>query len=236
MPTGSRVSPRDVVAQLEATPAVPPGEADRFSGYGVMGLYFPSGDVLAFRRFAASSVGPAYSSVWHRDRTGRWVFYQDSLPHLGCSRYFSAALDSSLVAPIRMVWSDAFTFTIIVGYGKTLEWSLTLAPGGRASAIARLAGWTPGWIWRHPRALRALTGAARAALGAGRLRLEGRTPNAHRFVAHPTRLWSVASSRAVIAGRDTGDAIRPREQVQLGDYWLPKAPLFATAHVEMFSG
>ena len=103
------------MALIEAQPAVPPGTGERFSGYGVMGVYFPSGDALAFRRFPASSVGPPYTSVWHRDRTGRWVFYQDALPHHGCARYFSAALDAALVAPIRIVWANAFTFTVIVG-------------------------------------------------------------------------------------------------------------------------
>jgi hypothetical protein len=51
-----RSGPRDVVAALEATPTLPPGIDERFSGWGVMGLPFSSGHYLALRRFAASSM------------------------------------------------------------------------------------------------------------------------------------------------------------------------------------
>jgi len=42
--------PRDLVARLEAAPSMPPGSAERFNGYGVMGLPFRSGHILALRR------------------------------------------------------------------------------------------------------------------------------------------------------------------------------------------
>ena len=47
---------------------LPSGGEERFAGYGVMGLPFASGHVLAMRRFPASSIGPGYSSVWHLAR------------------------------------------------------------------------------------------------------------------------------------------------------------------------
>ena len=50
-----------------ARPHVHPGQEERFSGYGVMGLPFRSGHVLALRRFPVTSVGPGYTSVWWRD-------------------------------------------------------------------------------------------------------------------------------------------------------------------------
>lgn len=49
---------------------LPGGDEERFSSWGVMGLPFRSGNILAFRRFPASSIGPGYSAVWHRDPTG----------------------------------------------------------------------------------------------------------------------------------------------------------------------
>ncbi len=59
--------PRGLVERIERGIELPEGVDERFSGYGVMGLPFASGHILALRRFPASSVGPAYTSVWHRD-------------------------------------------------------------------------------------------------------------------------------------------------------------------------
>lgn len=56
-------APRDLVAGMEARPLVPDGADDRYSGYAVYGVRFASGDILALRRFPATSVGPGYTSV-----------------------------------------------------------------------------------------------------------------------------------------------------------------------------
>jgi hypothetical protein len=63
-------------AETERHVRLPAGAGERFTGYGVMGLPFASGQVLAMRRFPASSIGPAHTSVWHRDPAGRWDFWQ----------------------------------------------------------------------------------------------------------------------------------------------------------------
>jgi hypothetical protein len=230
----SRANPRDLVAAVEARPVLSGDRAaDRFVGYGVMGVYFPSGDVLALRRFPATSVGPGYVSVWHRDRTGQWVFYQDTLPHQGCTKYFSEGIDAAYVSPIRIVWADAFTFTVIVGHGRGLEWRVDLAPSRGVRLLSALAARVPARVWQSRAAVRGLAAVAGAALRAGRMRLEGFTPNTYRFLAHPVSLWCVSSSRAVIGGRDTGEAIEPVEQVRLGDFWVPTRGLFALVDVEM---
>jgi len=62
--------PADVVEDLERRAELPAGSEERFFGYGVMGLPFRSGHVLGLRRFPASSIGPGYRSVWHRDPQG----------------------------------------------------------------------------------------------------------------------------------------------------------------------
>jgi hypothetical protein len=41
--------PRHLAERTEASPSLPPGTEERFSGYGVMGLPFRSGHVLALR-------------------------------------------------------------------------------------------------------------------------------------------------------------------------------------------
>ena len=50
----SKGEPRKLVAQLEVAASLPAGSNERFNGYGVMGLPFRSGHVLAMRRFTAS--------------------------------------------------------------------------------------------------------------------------------------------------------------------------------------
>ncbi len=62
--------PREAIQRMEAEPKLPGGSDVRFAGYAVLGLPFRSGHLLALRRFPASSVGPAYTSVWHRDPYG----------------------------------------------------------------------------------------------------------------------------------------------------------------------
>ena len=50
-------SPRTLVESVEHHPALPSGPEERFAGYGVMGVPFSSGYILALRHFPASSVG-----------------------------------------------------------------------------------------------------------------------------------------------------------------------------------
>jgi hypothetical protein len=48
-----------LASEIEWAPELPSGGEERFTGFGVMGIPFASGHVLALRRFAASSIGPA---------------------------------------------------------------------------------------------------------------------------------------------------------------------------------
>ena len=82
------MQPARIVEDLERDAELPRGSEERFFGYGVMGLPFRSGHVLGLWRFPASSIGPGYGSVWHRDPAGRWTFYQDQPAELACTRYF----------------------------------------------------------------------------------------------------------------------------------------------------
>ena len=72
--------PKELVDKLEQGAELPSGNEERFVGYGVMGVPFTSGHLLAMRRFPASSLGEGYTSVWHRDPQGRWTFYSDVPP------------------------------------------------------------------------------------------------------------------------------------------------------------
>ena len=70
------MEPREIAERLEQHAELPKGKEEQFAGYAVMGLPFASGHVLGLRHFPASSLGPGYTSVWHRNPGGRWVFCQ----------------------------------------------------------------------------------------------------------------------------------------------------------------
>ena len=106
--------PGGVVRRVEAEAALPTGTEERFAGYGIMGLPFASGHVLALRRFPASSIGPGYTSAWHRDPAGTWAFYADVDPRLSCSRFFGDAFARSERGAISMTWADPWRLTIEV--------------------------------------------------------------------------------------------------------------------------
>ena len=99
------MKPREIVQQIETNPSLPAGQGDRFAGYAVIGLPFRSGHVLALRRFPASSIGPGYTSVWHRVPRGVWTFSSTINPDLGCSRYFGGEITYNVVAPIGIEWT-----------------------------------------------------------------------------------------------------------------------------------
>lgn len=225
--------PRDAIAALEAHPIVAAGEGDRFAGYAVPGVAFPSGDLLALRRFPSSSLGPAYTSVWHRDRLGRWTFFQDVVPALGCARYFEGGVDRTVVAPIRILWTGGRAFTVLVDGGRMLEWSVTLDAGPVTRALSRVAAVFSRWRTPPSIVTAILSRAAQVALGAGAIRLTSRTPAGYRFTAYPSALWTVAASRAVIGRRDTGDAINLVSDVRLGDFRIPRIGLFLVARARM---
>ena len=136
-------APRDVVAGLEAWPLVPDGAHDRFSGYAVLGVRFESGDILALRRFPATSVGPGYTSVWHRSPEGRWTMHQDVEVDAGCAKYFSAAVETTREASIRIAWTGADRFSVLVGGAEPLAWDLRLGASLASRTLSRLAAATP---------------------------------------------------------------------------------------------
>jgi hypothetical protein len=117
--------PAQLVERIEREAELPPGADERFSGYGVMGFPFRSGHVLGLRRFPASSIGPGYRSVWHRDPDGRWTFYQDQPAELACSRYFGAGVDEVREGPVRIDWTGSRSFEVHAGDGA-LEWEVEL--------------------------------------------------------------------------------------------------------------
>lgn len=217
--------PAEIVGDLERRPELPPGSGERFFGYGVMGLPFQSGHVLGLRRFPASPIGPGYRSVWHRNPSGRWAFYQDQRAELACTRYFGSAVEEVREGPIQIDWTGARSFRVRAGDGD-LDWTVDLASTAVTRAFTAVGSALPARAWRSRRVLKVISGVAGPALRAGRVRLTGLAPNGQRFVANPLALWVAIDSKATVRGVDLGQMGPAPEQARLRDFNLPQRGMF----------
>lgn len=217
--------PAEIVEGLERQPELPPGSEERFFGYGVMGLPFRSGHVLGLRRFPASSIGPGYRSVWHRDPRGRWTFYQDQPAELACTRYFGSAIDEVREGPIRIDWTSPCGFQVRAGDGD-LEWTVEVGSTPVTRLFNAVGSVLPNRAWRSRPVLDVMSRVAGTALRAGRVRLTGLAPNGQRFVANPLTMWVATGSKATVCGIDLGEMGPAPEQAHLRDFSIPQRGMF----------
>lgn len=221
-------SPRSMAAELERRRPLPPGAGERFAGYGIMSLPFAPGHILGFRRLSASSIGPPYTSLWHRDLAGRWTLYVDVEPARACPRYFSSAIDRVVSAEIRLDWQTADRVSLSVT-GHHIEWAIRV----ESSAVTRLANRAlallPRPLGMHPLVLDRLGPIAGWALEAGPLRMTGRAPEGQRFRMLPRRIWMASASAATVRGRDLGPIGPHGRNYRLADFVLPDRGIFAQA-------
>lgn len=216
-------TPRQAVDALRARPLLPDGDDERFAGYGVMGIPFTSGHYLALRDMLASSVGPAYRAIWHRDPEGRWTIYTTGAPELTCPRYFGSVASSVQVPSIDVMWRD--NRTLDVSLGDDLDWRIELSSSPATSMMTAMSGALPEGAWNSNPVLAAMEPMASGVLRIGRVRLRGATPNGPRFKAAPRKVWR-ATGRAILLGEDLGAPSPLTTQTRLGDFWLPQRGTF----------
>lgn len=225
----------EAAAAADAGAELPGGEEERFAGYGIMGLPFTSGHVLAMRRFAASSVGPGYTSIWHRDPSGAWTFRQDQPPEVACPRYFGAALEDARQADIELEWTGPSTLRLVV-LAERFEWTTTFRPSPLTAVLNGLGSILPDRMWRADRFLSLLGPVAGAALRAGKVCLAGDVPNGQSFQANPLKVWLVSDATASLAGVDFGPPGPLAEQARLGDFLIPQRGIFAIGRAFFVGG
>ena len=217
-------TPRDAAQRLLDDPRLARGDDERFLGYGVMGMPFATGDYLALRDMVATSVGPAYRAIWHRDPAGRWTIYTTAAPELSCPRYFGSVTSSVRVPSIEVTWHD--DHTLDVELDDIISWRIELASTPATRMMTTMGGWLPEAGWNSPVVLAAMGPVAGAVLQSGRMRLRGATPNGPRFRSAPSKVWRVAGGSATYRGRDLGASVPLGDQTRLGDFWLPQRGLF----------
>jgi len=225
--------PRDIALEMEKGVDLPHGDGERFSGYGVMGLPFRSGHLLALRRFPNASIGRGYTSVWHRRPDGSWVFIQDAPPQNACTRYFGRAVDYRVEGDIRIEWETPRKLAVCIDGDYSMRWEVSLTQNAVSRTMNAAAGWLPDRWWRSESVLKAFGTVGGTLMGSGRLNLTGKVPNGQRFVANPKIVWIVESTTAEVCGRSLGSMGALPRQANLADIWLPQNGRFFVGNVYM---
>jgi hypothetical protein len=226
---------RTLLEQIEESSLVPQGNSDRFAGYAIIGLPFLSGHLLALRRFPASSLGPGYTSIWHRCPGETWTFYSTVAAEQSCARYFGDEIANNVHANIQIVFTGPDTLRVVAQSSRPLTWEFTVAETAASRLINFVARQLPDSWWQKRFMLRVMGLTAQVILRTGKINLAGRTPNGYEFIANPKQVWLVKSSRAVVDGVDLGPAGPLSSQARLNDFVMPQKGLFAVASAFMQS-
>jgi hypothetical protein len=194
-------------------------------GWGVFGLPFDSGHVLALRVFPENDFAP-YRTLWHRDPAGRWSIHVDG-PRLetACPRYYGSASESTGFANIDLTWTGPASLRVLVD-SPSLEWTLTASEPRYLRLLTAIGARLPLWTWRHEALLRPRERLAHW-LGAGDLRLSGVMPSGHAGTLMPQRMYFIEESEATLDGIDLGRPTRSDTNPSIGGVPLPARGILA---------
>jgi len=215
-----------LVDELEARPALPTGPEEKFNGFAGMGIPFASGHILAMRRFAYTSIGPAYTSVWHRNPAGEWFFFTTAPARLSCPRYFGAMASDFVQTDIQIQWEATNRLRVLVP-SIPLDWEVSVGLTAATRMMNLMSGVLPEAAWHSTTFLAAMEKMAGPVLGVGHVRLAGNVPNGQHFIANPRVIWAITDSRATLAGEDLGLPGPVKPQAHLADFWIPQKGLLA---------
>jgi hypothetical protein len=189
-----------------------------------MGIPFASGHYLSLRDMVATSIGPAYRAIWHRDPEGCWTIHTTGPAELTCPRYFGSMTSVAQAPSIDVSWRDDHTLEVTLG--DELRWRIELGATPATRAMTGMGGALPEAGWNSNAVLAAMGPMARAMLRTGKVRLRGATPNGPRFKAAPLKIWRVVDTTASYRGEDLGAPAPLDAQVHLADFWLPQGGVF----------
>lgn len=220
---------RGLSARLSDLPAVrghaPWPRHEYVKGWGVFGLPFDSGHVLALRVFPENTFGP-YQTVWHRDPGGRWSMCVDGARlDTACPRYFAAACQFTGYARIGLTWAGPATLRVSMD-SPALEWTLTATSTRLLDLLNTMSAAMPLATWRMRSLVRARELLA-STLGMGQLRLSGTMPSGHRGTLMPKQMYFTDDSQATLDGVDLGRPVHLRASPTIGEIPLPARGVLA---------
>ena len=198
---------------------------EHVSGWGVFGLPFDSGHVLALRVFPDNPFAP-YRTVWHRDPDGHWSIYADA-PRLdiACPRYYGAACTRTAHASIEVTWTGPSSLRVSMDEPR-LEWTVTATASPVMAALNGVSSLLPLASWRRPALVHMRERAARL-LGLGDIALTGTMPSGHTGILMPQRMYLVRESTATLDGTDLGRPARLDHNPTIGHVPLPARGIVA---------
>lgn len=219
-------SPATLTSAIQAEMGEAPWRGHEYvRGWGVFGLPFDSGHVLALRVFPQGSFGP-YVTLWHRDPEGRWSIYADARRvELACPRYYGPACEYVGPARIKLEWTGPRTLRVTMDE-PGLDWTLTAARSLVLELLNPVSAAMPLSSWR-PKALVRARELLAQTLGMGRVQMSGVMPSGHQGLLMPKRMYLVDQSSAVLDGIDLGSPTRLAENPTLGGVPLPARGVLA---------
>lgn len=219
-------SPATLTTAIESDMGEAPWPGHEYvRGWGVFGLPFDSGHVLALRVFPQSSFGP-YRTLWRRDPGGSWSIYADAqVVEHACPRYYGPACTYVGAARIDLEWTGPRTLRVTMDE-PALDWTVTAVRSPVLGLLNPLSALMPLSSWRPPALVRARERLAQA-LGIGRLQMSGVMPSGHSGLLMPQRMYLVNQSSAVLDGVDLGRPTRLRQNPTIGSVPLPARGVLA---------
>lgn len=195
-------------------------------GWGVFGLPFDSGHVLALRVFPDNDFSP-YRTLWHRSPDGQWSIYVDGARlETACPRYYGAACAHTGFARIALEWTGPASLHVRMD-APSLEWTLTAYETPILYAINAVSPLMPLWTWRSASLVRAREILAKRILGMGNIGLSGTMPSGHFGTLMPERMYFIDAATAVLEGRDLGRPAVMRPIPRIGGVTLPARGVLA---------
>jgi hypothetical protein len=219
----------DLSSRLSNLPAIrghaPWPNQEYVKGWGVFGLPFDSGHVLALRVFPENDFGP-YRTIWHRDPDGNWAIYVDG-PRLdtACPRYYGVACKRTGYAHIDLTWTGPATLRVTMD-NPALEWTLTARSTRFLDLLNAVSAALPPATWRPRSLVRARERMAKS-LGMGNIEMTGVMPSGHTGTLMPKQMYFIDESRAVLAGVDLGRPIHLKINPKIGEVPLPARGMLA---------
>jgi len=221
--------PLDLAGKLSDLPAnrgrAPWPGHEYVKGWGVFGLPFDSGHVLALRVFPDNDFGP-YRTLWHRTPSGEWSIYVDGARlDTACPRYYAAACKRTGFAHLTLDWTGPASLRVTMD-SPALEWTLTASATPLLRLLNPVNAALPLASWRSPTLLRAREAMARS-LGLGRLKMSGVMPSGHTGTLMPKEMYFIDESHATFDGVDLGRPTHLNENPTIGDVPLPARGILA---------
>ncbi len=194
-------------------------------GWGVFGLPFDSGHLLALRVFPENDFGP-YRTLWHRDPGGRWsIFVDGARLDTACPRYYGAACDHTGFAHIEVTWTGPASLRVTMD-SPSLEWTLTAEATRLLRVLNPISAALPLATWRPRLLVKARERLVRG-MGLGQLEMSGVMPSGHIGTLMPQQMYFIDISAATFDGVDLGRPVQLKHNPRIGEVSLPARGVLA---------